>query len=89
MPRRLVNDGVATGPICYIRAPLSSSWTKKGRATATTATVDTKPLGFMRMGRYSSAVHAYQRKVTEWTLVGPHLDLTESITAECRQTTRV
>src|SRR5690242_5626222 len=72
-----------------IRAPLSSSWTKKGRAMATTATTDTNARRFSTMERYSSAVHAYQRKVTAWTLSGPHLDLTESIVEESGHTTAV
>ena len=79
----------ATGPICYIRTPFSSSWTKKGRAMATTATTDTNAPRFRRLVRYSYAVHGYQGKVTAWTLIGPHLDLTESIVEECRQTVGV
>lgn len=77
----------AIGAICYIRAPLSPSWTKQGGATATTASMDTNTRRFSEFGRYSSAVHGYQWKVTAWTLDGPHLDLTEWIVEECRQTT--
>jgi len=60
---------------------------ERGRNMATMATMDTNARRFSRIGWYSSAVHGYHRKVTAWTLVGPHLDLTESITVECRQTT--
>jgi hypothetical protein len=52
---------------------------ERGREMATTATMDTNTQWFIRLGRYSSAVHGYQRKVTAWTLNGPHLDLTERI----------
>jgi hypothetical protein len=55
----------------------------------TTLTMDTNARRFSRIGRYSSAVHGYQRNVSAWTLVGPHLDLTESITQKSEHTTGV
>jgi hypothetical protein len=55
----------------------------------TTATMDTNRLPVSRIERYSSEVHAYQREVTAWTSVGPHLDLTESISSTCADTTSV
>lgn len=59
---------------------------ERGREMDTTPTMDTNARRFSRIGRYSSAVHSYQRKVTAWTLSGPHWDLTEWIVEECRQT---
>ena len=60
-----------SGRFCYIRAPFSSSWTKEGRALATTETMDTNQRWFSRMW-HSSAAHAYQLNVAAWTLSGPH-----------------
>jgi hypothetical protein len=51
--------------------------------------MDTNAPRFSRIGWYSSAVHVYQPKVTAWTLVGPHLDLTESIVEDSGHTTGV
>ena len=55
----------------------------------TTATMDTNARRFSGIGRYSSAVHAYQPKVAAWTLSGPHLDLTEIIVEESGHTTGI
>jgi hypothetical protein len=62
---------------------------ERGREMPTTSTMDTNAWQSIRLAWYSSGVHAYQRKVTTWTLNGPHLDLTERITVEYRQTTGV
>jgi hypothetical protein len=48
-------------------------------AMPTALTTGTRRPLFRRIERYSLEVHGHQGEVTAWTLAGPHLDLTESI----------